>query len=76
MVARFRGLVVAAVYLAIWLYFAPDFSVPLGQMSLGSLLFSILWLLLILPVGFETISALYTAFTGRAAEELWGIDLG
>jgi hypothetical protein len=57
-----------------WLYFAPFcklFVVPFGLATLGYAVWSVVWLILIIPCGTITISLLYMAFTGRDSVRLW-----
>ena len=57
-----------------WLYFAPFhelFAAPFGLATVGYAVWSVVWLILIIPCGTVTISLLYMAFTGRDSVRLW-----
>lgn len=57
-----------------WFYFAPFgklFAIQFGLATLGYAAWSLVWLLLLFPLGSITISLLYMAVTGRDAVHLW-----
>jgi hypothetical protein len=62
----------------VWWYFAPDyssfFSTPLGQLTLANIVWHVVWLLLLVPCAFGSISLLYEAVTGRDSVWLWHPD--
>jgi hypothetical protein len=58
-----------------WLYFAPFhklFATPFGLATLGYAIWTVVWLILIIPCGTVSISLLYMAITGRDSVRLWG----
>jgi hypothetical protein len=64
--------------LAVWWYFAPDYSTfsetPPGQLTISDIVWHVGYLLLLIPWLHLTISLLYTAWTGRHFVRLWRPD--